>query len=199
MKKFKDFINKTWTIAIGSTVIATLILWGIDKLFNTRILNTLTSIFCYKLSLTVWLIALLIVSATLMGLLIYRFLIIGNTYHYYTKIGNYRYKELYDILNSHNLPIVNNLMQWSHKEPPKESVLVQFATYISLINTGITAGSHVDQDGYLYGILCPYLLSFGLVTQTELESTRDFTLYSYRTSENGFKFYSYLQKAMIRK
>lgn len=111
------------------------------------------------------------------------------------QIGNYTFKELYEILENQTLAARTQGMIWSGKESPNESLLTLFYFYSLFLNQGVTVDDNIEDGGYLYGVLSPKLLSYGLVDQLQWRTTENAIIdYKYQTSVLGHKFYSLLER-----
>jgi hypothetical protein len=90
-------------------------------------------------------------------------------------------------------------MSCSGQKPPQENVLTRFDMFSPFLNKGVDFESRMDDAGYLYGVLCPHLLKYGLVTKEDRydEGTR-LTLSKYQTSQDGYKFLALLEKYNLR-
>ena len=111
-------------------------------------------------------------------------------------MGNFTFKQLYLILQNQNLQVGTLSMNFSGTPPPQENLLILFQLYISYMNTGVTIESHIGDGGYLYAILCPKLISYGLVDKIEIKNSElNIIEIKYQTSELGKKFYSFIEKA----
>jgi hypothetical protein len=110
-------------------------------------------------------------------------------------MGNFTFKELYQILQKQNLPVGTVGMGYSGIQPPAENLLTLFQLYVPILNAGVTL-EYISQDGgYLFGVLCPKLIGYGLVDKIETENKElHLTEVKYETSELGKKFYSFVEK-----
>jgi hypothetical protein len=113
------------------------------------------------------------------------------------QVGNYKFKELYQILSSQNLPIGTVGMSFSGRKPPDNDLLTLFHVYSGYFNKGIDLNSNVGDGGYLYGVLAPKLLGYGLLDKIESKNLKiDVIDTKYQTSEVGYKFYALLEKSI---
>ena len=116
------------------------------------------------------------------------------------QIGNYSFKELYEILLNQNYEVGTNGMGYSGRKPPKDNLLTLFHNYSPLLNRGIDLDDNIDDGGYLYGILAPKLVGYGLVKKLESKNLEiDVMDLKYETSENGHKFFALLEKTIYLK
>lgn len=114
-------------------------------------------------------------------------------------IGNYNFRELCQILQGQNFPVRTLGMEMTGRQAPKEDLLFLFNLYITHLNQGIKMEDHIDDGGFLFSVLAPKLLSYGLVDKLEVKHEQlDIMEDKYQTSEIGHKFYSLLQKIQYR-
>lgn len=87
-------------------------------------------------------------------------------------------------------------MKYSGQQAPKESLLQLFMLYAPIINMGVDLHKPHEDGGYLFGALCPKLVSYGLVTKTVTEKAKlgGIEMIRYDMSELGHKFHSQLEK-----
>ncbi len=198
MRKFWNKILIVWKDPVWSKVIATgiIVLIGIIWAKYSRFtlddtLNLVISILSFKVPIY------LILS--LVGL-IYIIIMIIKYFRNRTDIGsepmgNFTFKELYKILQNQNLPVGTVGMGFSGQQPPQQDLLYLFLMYITYLNVGVTIESPRDDGGYLYGVLCPKLIGYGIVDKIETKNEKiDIVEIKYETSELGKKFYSYVEK-----
>lgn len=113
------------------------------------------------------------------------------------QIGNYKFKELYDILSQQNFPIGTMGMRFSGHSPPNEDLLTMFHRYIFYFNKGISLEDNLQDGGYIYGVLAPKLVGYGLLDKTETKNSKiDLNEIKYQTSDVGHKFYALLEKSI---
>lgn len=113
------------------------------------------------------------------------------------QVGNYKFKELYDILANQNYPVGTVGMRYSGRKPPQEDLLTLFHTYLPILNKGIDLGSDLDDGGYLYGVLAPRLVGYGLEKKLESKNLKVNVMdIKYETSEVGQKFFALLEKTI---
>ena len=196
--------KKIWHDPVLSKVIASLIIIiGVTIIAIIKKI-TISDIGLYLLSFLNFQIPIYIILS-LIGLLY----LIKLAVHFYTnkhssywneKIGDYTFKDLYQILRSQTLPLTTNAMQWMGRQAPKDDLLVQFYIYKMYLNMGVSLDLDTGDGGYLYGILCPKLVSYGLVERIDYKDTRtEMDLIKYQTTENGNKFYVTLEKLLVLK
>lgn len=112
------------------------------------------------------------------------------------QIGNYTFKELFDILSARFVPVQTRGMEWGGREAPKENVLIQFYARNMYYSRGVSLDYPRDDGGYLYGVLANVLMEYGLVRKVaepneELPNVLDDVYY---TSDLGAKFHSNLER-----
>ena len=113
------------------------------------------------------------------------------------QVGNYKFKELYDILSNQNLPVSTTGMKWAGKDPPKDDLLTLFWANSIFFNKGINLDDNLEDGGYLYGVLAPKLVGYGLVDKIESKNLRiDVMDIKYQTSELGLKYFALLEKSV---
>ena len=116
------------------------------------------------------------------------------------QVGNYTFKELYNILSNQNYEVGTVGMGYSGRRPPKEDLLTLFHTYSPILNRGINLDDNLEDGGYLYGILAPKLVGYGLVNKIETKNLQiDVMDIKYETSETGHKFFALLEKVIYLK
>lgn len=113
------------------------------------------------------------------------------------QVGNYKFKELYHILSNQNFPVGTVGMNWSGQKPPEDDLLTMFLTFITFFNRGLKLEDNLDDGGYLYGVLAPKLVGYGLLDKIETKNLQiDVMDINYQTSEVGHKFYALLEKSI---
>lgn len=111
------------------------------------------------------------------------------------QVGNYKFKELYKILSNQNYPVGTVGMEHSGIKPPNQDLLKLFHAYSPMLNRGIDLDSHLGDGGYLYGVLAPKLVGYGLVNKLESKNLEINVMdIKYETSEVGHKFFSLIEK-----
>lgn len=114
------------------------------------------------------------------------------------QVGNYKFKELYQILSSQNFPVGTVGMRWAGRKPPEDDLLTMFHTYITFFNRGLNLDDNLEDGGYLYGVLAPKLVGYGLLDKIETKNLQiDVMDIKYQTSEFGHKFYALLEKSIF--
>ncbi|WP_254561407.1 hypothetical protein [Dyadobacter diqingensis] len=110
------------------------------------------------------------------------------------QIGNFTVKELYLVLSKQNLPFKTNGMMWSHEEPPTDNLIILLSRYEIFLNAGVNNLDNIEDGGYIYGILAPKLLSYGLVDRSTEKDKYDIEKITYQMSDLGRKFISCLER-----
>lgn len=200
MKKIWNiFIQKVWKDPVWSKVISAVIILVIATIWTGLsnytfsemiyfISDLLTEPFPIYLTLSIVGTFILVKYAT-------RFFKKKKHLNWDEQVGNFKFKELYIVLQSQNYQVKTVGMGFSNQEAPENDLLTLFMLYTPMINMGVTLDRPHDDGGYLYGVLCPKLISYGLVTKT---ITREEELSSpeyirYDMSEIGHKFHSLVE------
>jgi hypothetical protein len=115
------------------------------------------------------------------------------------QMGNYTFKELYNILITETFPVTTMGMQMSGRAAPNDDLLMLFRMYYTYLNKGIDFDDNIQDGGYLYGVLAPKLVGYGLVEAFEkpLRDLPDQTEVAYKTSELGHRFHASLEKVIL--
>ena len=115
------------------------------------------------------------------------------------QMGNYTFKELYNILLTETLPVTTTKMEWSAMPPPPDDLLTLFRVYYSYLNKGVDFDDNLDDGSYLYSVFAPRMVGFGLVDvyQKPLNDLPDRTEVAYKTSELGHKFHASIDKVIL--
>jgi len=115
------------------------------------------------------------------------------------QMGNYTFKELHNVLLTETFPVTTMRMQMSGMPAPTDNLLFLFQTYYTYLNKGIDFDDKIDDRGYLYNVLAPRLVGFGLVEtyQKPLNDLPNRTEVAYKTSELGHAFHAALDKAYL--
>ena len=79
------------------------------------------------------------------------------------QMGNYTFKELYNILITETFPVQNVGMKMSLRPAPTDDLLTLFRIYYTFLNKGVGIEDNLKDGGYLYSALAPRLVGFGLV------------------------------------
>lgn len=113
------------------------------------------------------------------------------------QVGNYKFKDLYQILSSQNFPVGTIRMSWAGQKPPEDDLLTMFHTFSMFFNRGLNLDDNLEDGGYLYGVLAPKLVGYGLVDKIETKKmTNDEMEIKYQTSELGYKFFALLERSI---
>lgn len=112
------------------------------------------------------------------------------------QMGNYTFKELYNILRTEKLPARTTGMIMSEMEAPTDDLLFLFRVSYLELNKGLGFDHDLKDGGYTYTYLAPRLVGFGLVEvyQKPLGYAPDFKKTAYKTSDLGHKFHASLDK-----
>ena len=115
------------------------------------------------------------------------------------QIGNYTFKELYNILLTETFSVRTVGMEISGRSAPTDNLLNLFRIYYTFLNKGVGIEEHIDDGGYLYSAFAPRLLGFGLVDafQKPDDNLPEITDIAYRTSALGYKFHASLDKLIL--
>src|SRR5262249_7037536 len=106
--------------------------------------------------------------------------------------GEFNFIELYNALvtNSVQLPISLVTPQESRGD-----LLTLFMLYQRQLNSGVRWDAGGDQGTFLYYVLAPTLMTYGLTTRAASKDTRDtLGLDASETSPTGYKFYALLER-----
>jgi hypothetical protein len=114
-------------------------------------------------------------------------------------MGNYTFKELYNILLTQTLPVATIGMNMSRMPAPTDDLLTLFRIYYTYLNKGVDFDDNLDDGNYLYSVLAPRLVGFGLVEtyQNPLNNLPDETEIAYKTSELGHRFHASIDKIIL--
>lgn len=115
------------------------------------------------------------------------------------QMGNYTFKELYNILITETFPVETMRMQMSGMPAPKDDLLILFRFYYTYLNKGVDFDDNIQDGSYLYSALAPKLVGYGLVEayQKPLNDLPGQTKVAYKTSELGHKFHASLDKVIL--
>jgi hypothetical protein len=202
-RKIKEVFFKIWRDPVWSKVISVgiLALIGITyaKITNhswNEIYDLIITNLSFKIPLFVFLsiIALYFIIKKLIQLFRKR-----KSSFWNEQIGNYTFKELYNILLTETLPIQTQGMKMSGRPAPTHDLLTLFRIYYSQLNKGFGIYDNLDDGGYLYAVFAPRLVGFGLVDEYQKpdENLPDRTDVAYKTSILGHKFHASLDKIIL--
>ena len=98
------------------------------------------------------------------------------------QMGNYTFKELYNILITETFPVTTMRMQMSGMPAPIDNLLILFRIYYTYLNKGIDFDDNIEDGSYLYSVLSPRLVGYGLVEayQKPLNDLPDRTEVAYK-------------------
>lgn len=202
-KKIWKKIIEIWKDPVWSKVISTAIIFIIVTIWakysnytNEQVYNFFILILIYKIPVFLFLslIGLYFISKAVIKLLEKK-----NDPIWNEQIGNYTFEELYKILSSQNYPVGTVGMGYSRINPPENDLMSMFHAFSPILNRGIGMDYEADEC-YLYGVLSPKLVSYGLVDKIETKNLEiDVMDIKYQTSENGYKFFALLEKTIYLK
>jgi hypothetical protein len=200
MKLLRIIFPKEWRIEIYSGLSLAFILWVLSKIKDKsgeEIFNRISSALSLEIQLPIYILLLCLV-------LLYLFLKIKRTYFdglRHAKIGEYKFKELYDILKAEFVTERTQGMRYGDRQPPNISLLEQLIVYYTLLSDGVDLETPVGDGGYVYGILCPKLHLYGLLSKTERSSSRGTgqRFQFYQVGEDGKKFWATLNKLSAKR
>lgn len=200
--KYPGFLNKLWYDPIWSKVIYASIILVIGLLYSflsTQVKNVSFKqafVETINFNLPIWQVFILIT----IGLLTYGILFkirqkrkrhLGR-FDVDQPIGNFKFRELYNALLTHNLKLPISL---SAASPDGKMNLVKlFVLYQKKLNIGINWDAGGDQGMFLYHELGPILMSYGLTELTPCKNKVDtLKLDLIITSKIGHKFFALLE------
>lgn len=203
MEKIRITLNQIWIITtkiwndpVISKIIAALIIaiaptiWAIIKQYS--IPNFYKYLLSLKIPVYIILLSFLIVQLIIKWIIP---LLRNKKTFWKEEIGDFTFEELYNILRNQNLPIQTNGMRMFGKPAPQENLLIQFCLHKIFLNMGVTMEMKIDDGGYLYGVLCPKMIDFGLVEKIEYkDKNTDTDLIKYQITGMGNKFYRLIEK-----
>lgn len=203
MKKFKESVLKIWkdpvlskVIAVGIVAIITISWAKITNHSWKEIYDFVLGVLSFKLPVYLFLsiIALYFIFKVCIRLFRKR-----KDPLWDEQIGNYTFKELHNILFTETFPVTTMRMQMSGMPAPTDNLLFLFRMYYSYLNKGIDFDDNIDDGGYLYSVLAPKFVGYGLVEayQKPLNDLPDRTEVAYKTSELGHKFHASIDKAYL--
>lgn len=201
LNKIWESIIKIWKDPVWSKVISTgiILLIGIiwtkySKYSTQQVYDFFISILTYKLPIFVF---LSIVGSYFLTKLLIRLFEKKTNPIWDEQVGNYKFKELCKILSSQNLPVETNGMKWSGQKSPDIDILTMFHSFSTFFNRGINLEDDLNDGGYLYGVLAPKLVGYGLLDKIETKNLQiDAMDIKYQTSEIGHKFYALIEKSI---
>ena len=202
LTKFWNLVLKTWKDPVWSKVISAGIilliatLWAKYSNYSAKqIYNFIISFLTYKLPIFVF---LSLISLYFLTKLVIRLFKKKTDPIWDEQVGNYTFKELYQILSSQNLPVSTIGMGWAGRKPPEDDLLTLFHINSIFFNRGLKLDNDFGDGGYLYGVLAPKLVGYGLIDKIETKNLKiDVMDVKYQTSEMGHKFFALLEKSVF--
>ena len=87
----------------------------------------------------------------------------------------------------------------SGRPAPTDDLLMLFRMYYTYLNKGIDFDDNIQDGGYLYSVLAPKLVGYGLVEAYDkpLRDLPDQKKVAYKTSELGHRFHASLEKVIL--
>ena len=115
------------------------------------------------------------------------------------RIANYIFKDLYNFMLLETLSVPTQAMMMSGMHAPTDNLLLLFQVYYMTLNKGVGIADNIQDGGYLYAVLAPRLVGFGLVDayQKPDDDLPEHSDIAYRTSELGHKFHAALDKVWL--
>lgn len=199
--KIWEFIKKIWKDSVWSKLIATGLIILITSIWSRYSIYSLSDIYTFLIKGLTYKIPIF-VFISVIGLYFIVKLVIklfrkNEDSIWDEQVGNYKFKELYDILLNQNYEVRTIGMKYSGMNPPKEDLLTLFYTYSPFLNKGINLDDNIEDGGYLYGVLAPKLVGYGIVNKIESKNLYiDVIDVKYETSEVGHKFFALLEKTI---
>ena len=199
--KIWKFIRKIWKDSVWSKLIATGLIILITSIWTRYSIYSLNDIYTFIIKGLTYTIPVF-VFLSIIGLYFLIKLVIKlfrkkKDPIWDEQVGNYKFKELYAILSNQNYEVGTVGMGYSGRKPPKEDLLTLFYTYSPLLNKGINLDDNLKDGGYLYGVLAPKLVGYGIVNKIESKNLQiDVIDVKYETSEIGHKFFALLEKTI---
>jgi hypothetical protein len=201
LNKIWESIIKIWKDPVWSKVISAGIILFIATIWtkysnysSQQVYDFLISTLTYKLPIFVF---LSIIGLYFSIKLLIRVFKKKNDPIWDEQIGNYKFKELYHILSSQNFPVSTVGMSWSRQKPPEDDLLTMFHNYSTFFNRGVKLDDDFQDGGYMYGVLAPKLVGYGILDKIETKNLEiDVMDIKYQTSELGHKFYALLEKSI---
>ena len=201
--KIKEKFLRIWKDPVWSIVIATGILalialaWA--KITNhswKQIYSLIIELLSFKLPLFVFLsiIALYFIAKKCIQLFKNK-----KDKFWDEQMGNYTFKELYNILLTETMPVRTKGMEMFGHVAPTDNLLFLFRLYYISLNTGFGIEDNIDDGGFLYGVFAPRMVGFGLVEEYQKPNNNlpDVSDTAFKTSELGHKFHSSLDKLLL--
>jgi hypothetical protein len=201
--KIKERGLKIWKDPVWSKVIAAGILSLIAIIAAKFTNHSWQEIYNYAIQLLTFNVPiyglLSLIAIYFITKLIVKFFRKRNTSFWRENIGNYTFKELYNILLTEKLPIATRGMEMFGQLAPDDDLLTLFQLYYIHLNTGVEFDDNIGDGYYLYSILAPRFVGFGLVDsyQAPIRNLPGETKVAYKISELGRKFHASLEKIIL--
>jgi len=206
MNKTQELVLKAWKDPVWSKVISVALIGLVSVLWATYVgysFAQIVELLIYGLSFRLPIYVLLsFVGLYLLCLQAIKFIKRKPKSLWNEQVGHYTFKELTDVMRSQTLPIRTHGMSFSGQEAPDDNLVILFLNYTIQLNAGITIdypGMQSD-GGFGFAVLCPKLMSFGLVDCSEVPDGLypDIINTTYRMSELGRKFLSLIERIEIQ-
>jgi hypothetical protein len=203
MKKIKEIVLKIWKDPVWSKVISAGILGLIALLWAklthhswNEIYLLIINVLSFKVPIFVTLSVIAVILAVLKGIQYFRR---RKDPFWDEPMGNYTFKELYNILLTQRMPATTVGMQISGRAAPNEDLLFLLRLYHIYLNKGIGIADNIQDGGYLYSIFAPLMVGYGLVEVYDKPDDQlpEVTDPAYRTSALGYKFHASLNKLIL--
>ncbi len=201
--KAKEIFFKIWKDPVWSKVISGIILVGVPILWAKITHHSWEEIYGYIITILTFNFPLYAYLSAVALFFIVRFSIQWfkrkRDPFWDEQIGNYTFKELYNILLTETLPVRTQGMEWFGRDAPNDSLLFTFQVYYSTLNTGFGPDDDIQDGGYLYGVFAPRMVGFGLVDEYQKPyfDLPDKTGTAFKTSALGHKFHASLDKLIL--
>ncbi len=116
------------------------------------------------------------------------------------QMGNYVFKDLYNILLIDKWPVRTQGMRMWGQNPPDGTLMDLFFLYYPYLTKGIDFYDNIDDGHYLYGSLAPVFVGFGLVEAFDKpdENLPGKTNIAYKISAMGQRFHAKLNKIGLK-
>jgi len=198
------FIEKIWKNTVWSKLISTGLIVLIGAIWTNYSSYSLNDIYNYFINVLTYKIPAFAFLSIIGIYFIVKFLI--KLFRKKTdpiwdeQCGNYKFRELYEILSNQNYEVGTKEMELSGHKAPTADLLMMFYHYSPVFNKGLNMRQDTGDGGYLYGILAPKLVGYGLVNKLESKNLEiDFMDIKYETSEVGHKFFGLIEKSIYLK
>ncbi|MEB2777904.1 hypothetical protein SYJ56_21500 [Algoriphagus sp. D3-2-R+10] len=201
--KYPGFLNKLWYDPIWSKVIYAALIFFVGLLysfFSTQLKEvSFSEAFTETInySLPLWLIFIILVFMLLAYGIIFqirrkRKKHIGK-FDVEQPIGNFNFRELYNALLTHRIELPMSLMAGSPDR--KGDLLNLFILYQRQLNMGAEWSQGGEQGNFLYYVLGPTLMSYGLTELTPCKNKADtLKLDLIIISKVGYEFYAQIER-----